>query len=266
MNTTNIKTALKAGWDAMSPSYQADSHIALDDVHYAPFAPGETFYRLMGDVSGKRILELACGAAQNSVALSSWGAQVTALDFSPNQLNRALANKRQTNTNFHLIAGDMESPTMFKPASFDIILSSFGWEFIPDLPVCLSACAQILRPGGQLIMSTVHPLSAFSWDIRDQSLRVTDYFNPPTEVWDDPVPEGYAPGLTFFRTIEDLTTSLTNAGLQIDRLIEPCPLSLPDGAQPPYAGPYWSDHQTRLTQIPFAILISTHKPPNPKSQ
>ena len=248
MNTTNIKTALKAGWDAMSPSYQADSHIALDDVHYAPFAPGETFYRLMGDVSGKRILELACGAAQNSVALSNWGAQVTALDFSPNQLNRALANKRQTNTNFHLIAGDMESPTMFKPGSFDIILSSFGWEFIPDLPACLSACAQILRPSGQLIMSTVHPLSAFSWDIRDQSLRVTDYFNPPTEVWDDPVPEGYAPGLTFFRTIEDLTTSLTSAGLQIDRLIEPYP-RLPARRRP----------------IPLRrpLLVRPPNPPNP---
>ena len=67
----------------MSPSYQADSRIALDDVHYAPFAPGERFYRLMGDVSGKRILELACGGAQNSVALSRWGADVVALDFSP---------------------------------------------------------------------------------------------------------------------------------------------------------------------------------------
>ena len=260
MNPTDIKSALKAGWDAMSPSYQADSQIALDDVHYAPFAPGETFYQLMGDVSNKRILELACGAAQNSIALTNWGANVTALDFSPNQLTRALTNKRQTQTDFALIAGDMESPTMFKPDSFDIILSSFGWEFIPDLPQCLTACADILRPGGQLIMSTVHPLSAFSWDIRDQSLRVTDYFNPPIEVWDDPVPEGHLPGLTFFRTIEELTTSLTSAGLLIDRLIEPCPLSLPEGAQSPYGGPYWSDHYARLTQIHFAILISTHKP------
>ena len=61
MDTREIKNSIRAGWDAMSPSYQADSRIALDDVHYAPFAPGERYYGLMGDVSGKRILELACG-------------------------------------------------------------------------------------------------------------------------------------------------------------------------------------------------------------
>ena len=260
MDSEDVKVSIRAGWDAMSPSYQADSRIALDDVHYAPFAPGERFYRLMGDVSGKRILELACGAAQNSIALSGWGADVVALDFSPEQIRHAASLRLKTGAAFELVIGDMEFPTMFRPASFDVVMSSFGWEFVPDLHGCLARCVELLRPGGQLVMSTVHPLSAFDWDVAARSLRVTDYFNPPVEVWEDPVPEGYSPGLTFFRTVEELVSSVTDAGLAIERLVEPYPIGLPEDPRSPYAGRYWADHWERLTRVPFAIVISARKP------
>ena len=243
----------------MSQSYQADSSIALDDVHYAPFAPGERRYRLMGDISGKRILELACGGAQNSIALSNWGAEVVALDFSPKQIRHAASLRQRASADFALLIGDMEFPTMFKPNSFDIIMSSFGWEFVPDLQGCLERCARILRPHGQLVMSTVHPLSAFDWNIVAHSLHLTDYFNPPVEVWEDPVPEGHSPGLTFFRTIEELASSVIHAGMTIDRLIEPYPVGLPNDPRSPYAGRYWADHWDRLTKVPFAIVISARK-------
>ena len=91
MDNDEIKSAIRAGWDAMARTYQADSDISLDDIHYAPFAPGERYYKLLGDVSGKRVLEMACGGAQNSVTLSRWGADVVALDFSANQLRHALS-------------------------------------------------------------------------------------------------------------------------------------------------------------------------------
>ncbi len=244
----------------MSPSYQADSRIALDDVHYAPFAPGESFYRLMGDVSGKRILELACGGAQNSIAMAKWGAKVVALDFSERQLRHAASLRRDAGVDFDLVAGDMESPSMFRPDSFDIALSAFGWEFIPDLIGCIERCAEIIRPGGQLVMSTVHPLSAFVWDVSSRSLSVTDYFNPPVEVWEDPVPDGHSPGLTFFRAIEELASAVTGAGFVIERLLEPYPVGLPDDPRSPYAGRYWADHWERLTRVPFAVVISARKP------
>ena len=261
MDSVDVKSAIRAGWDAMSPSYQADSRIALDDVHYAPFAPGERFYRLMGDVSGKRSLELACGGAQNSIALAKWGAEVVALDISPKQLSHAASLRQEVGVELDLVSGDMESPTMFRPGSFDLVLSSFGWEFIPDLRRCLVSCADLLRPNGQLVMSTVHPLSAFDWSVATRSLSVTDYFNPPVEVWDDPVPEGHSPGLTFFRAIEELVSSVTDAGLTIERLIEPYPVGLPDDPRSPYAGRYWADHWERLTKVPFAVVISARKAP-----
>ena len=260
MHDDRIKSAVRAGWDAMSESYQADSAISTTDVHYAPFAPGERHYRLLGDVRGKRVLELACGGAQNSIALSSWGANVVALDFSLNQLEYARASKTRTGASFDLLAGDMASPTMFRPGSFDLVLSAFGWEFIPDLVACVKHCAELLSPGGQLLMSTVHPLTAFDWDMGKQTLLVTDYFNPPVEVWEDPVPEGHSPGLTFFRTIEELVRAVTDAGLVVERLLEPYPIAPGDEAESPYAGRYWTDHRSRLERVPFAVVISARKP------
>ena len=145
---------------------------------------------------------------------------------------------------------------MFRPDSFDVVISAFGWEFIPDLAGCVRGCAEILRPGGQLIMSTTHPLSAFDWNVSNRSLRVTDYFNLPVEVWEDPVPEGHSPGLTFFRTIEELVSSVIGAGFALERLIEPYPVGFPDDVRSPYAGRYWADHWERLPKVPFAVVIS----------
>ena len=260
MRDDHIKIAIRAGWDAMSESYQADSAISTSDVHYAPFAPGERHYRLLGDVRGKRVLELACGGAQNSVALSSWGADIVALDISSTQLQFAHSLKRKTGEPVDLVMGDMGTPAMFRPDSFDLVLSAFGWEFIPDLHSCVAHCADLIRPGGQLLMSTVHPLTAFDWDIGRNTLLVTDYFNPPVEVWEDPVPEGHSPGLTFFRTIEELVASVTGAGLVIERLLEPYPTAPSDEGKSPYAGRYWADHRQRLEHVPFAVVISARKP------
>ncbi len=264
MSTDHIKRSIRAGWDSMSESYQRDSRISLDDVHYAPYAPGERELKVLGSVDGKHVLELACGAAQNSIALSRWGAATVAMDISPVQLRRALALKREAQARVELVMGDMELPRMFKPDSFDVVLSSFGWEFIPDLAVCFRGCYALLRPGGTLVVCTTHPLNAFAWDERERAVFVTDYFNPPVEVWADSVPAGPDPGATFFHTFEEMFGLLTAAGFRVDRVLEPFPDALLGNSddtdhEPPYAGSYWDESRDRLLKVPFAIVYVASK-------
>ncbi|MFX1286438.1 MAG: class I SAM-dependent methyltransferase [Promethearchaeota archaeon] len=52
-------------------------------------APGEKELGLLGNVKGKRILELGCGGGQNSIVLAKWGAKVIGLDISEIQLECA---------------------------------------------------------------------------------------------------------------------------------------------------------------------------------
>lgn len=260
--TEHVKRSVRDGWDAMSSAYQRDSSISADDVHYGPFCPGERDLGLIGDVGGKRVLELACGAAQNSVALAKWGANVVAIDISANQLAEANRIVSCENVKVDLIQGDIERLGMFADNTFDLIVSSFGLEFVPDLQMCFRECARVIRQGGRLVACTTHPLAAFEWDDLQKALLVDNYFAPPVEIWN----ESGKPGnnaITHFRTFSDMFSMLTEAGFQVDQVVEPYPLppsdALGDDASTtPYGGRYWNDHYERLTRVPFSIVYVAH--------
>ena len=261
MSNNDVKRAIRAGWNAMSDSYQSQSHISTDDVHYAPLAPGERELGLLGDVMGKSVLELACGSAQNSIALAKWGARVTGLDISPRQLQKARDLATEERANVSLVLGDMECLGTFKDGCFDIVLSSFGIEFSPDPSTCVRECYRVLGSGGLLVVATAHPLSAFEWDEEAQALLVTDYFNPPVEIWNGSSSGVRPAAMTFFHSVEEMFGLLTAAGFSVERLLEPSPYSTnqrPEGHSP-YAGPYWADQEERLKRVPFAIVYAARK-------
>ena len=255
-----LKRAVQAGWDEMAPQYHRRVRISTRDLHYGPLCPGEREYRLLGDVAGLRVLELACGAAQNAIALARWGARVTALDFSQRQLEEARRLVRREGVAVDLLRADAETLACIRDRSFDLVLSSFGWEFIPDLELCFRHCRRVLKPQGRLLVCTTHPLGAFQWDAVMKALLVTDYFNPPVEVWDDLKGPVARRGITFFRTFQEMFDLLRGAGFRVERVVEPAPLdhrnmSPQERAERlPYAGPYWEEHFDRLRRIPFAIV------------
>ena len=262
MSSEHIKRAIRLGWDEMSESYQAETFISLSDVHYAPLCPGERELSILGDVGGLRTLELACGAAQNSIALAKWGACATALDLSERQLGRARELSAQEGVQVDLVQGDIERLGMFRDGRFDIIITCFGMEFLPDPGACLRECFRVLRGGGMLVIGTVHPLTAFEWDAEDEMLRVTDYFNPPVEVWEEPTQDETQKGLTFFRSFQEMFGMLVEAGFQVEQVIEPAPYAADDPRreQAPYGGAYWESQRERLSRIPFAIVFKARKP------
>ena len=262
---TSVKKAIQAGWDDMSYSYQAETRISLDDVHYGPISPGERELRVLCDVRDKQVLELACGAAQNAIALAKWGAHVTAVDFSSKQLDKAKELVAQEGVEVSLVRGDMERLGMFRDGLFDVVLSSFGWEFVPDLGACVGECGRVLKHGGLLVMCTVHPLAAFEWDEDERGLVVTDYFNPPAEVWDElPGRDGHQ-GITFFHTVQEVFELLTAGGFRVERVLEPYPYPLhamsdAERQAIPYSGQFWESQYERLRRVPFAIIYVGRKP------
>src|SRR3954470_2423124 len=53
-----------AAWDRHSSAYQQGAALPTDVAHYGPDIPTEADLRLLGDLNGKRVLELGCGGAQ----------------------------------------------------------------------------------------------------------------------------------------------------------------------------------------------------------
>src|SRR4029453_4027270 len=83
----------RAYWDRTSDDYQ-DRHaefIGRPEPRWGVWELPEAELDVLGDVGGKDVLELGCGAAQWSILLAQWGARVVGLDNSPRQREHARA-------------------------------------------------------------------------------------------------------------------------------------------------------------------------------
>ncbi|MFX0121555.1 MAG: class I SAM-dependent methyltransferase [Promethearchaeota archaeon] len=214
----------RESWNAISKSYQDEKRISLEDVHYGPVAPGERDLNLLGNVKGKKILELGCGGGQNSIVLTKWGAEVIGLDISEIQLEYAkkLAKKEGVKTKF--VQGRMEDLGQFESNIFDIVISSHAIGYADDLRAVFKETARVLKPKGFLVFCFEHPI----WLTVGPALeegdlnKVGNYFNKSRDVWDWLCFDGTT--ATFNQgnwSISEIINGCIETGLQILRIEEP---------------------------------------------
>jgi SAM-dependent methyltransferase len=151
----------RAFWDADSDNYQADHGGALDR---APLAWGayripEAQLRILGDVRGRDVLELGCGAGQWSIALAAQGGHVTGLDLSERQLGHA----RRSDSSLPLVQASGEQ-LPFSSGAFDVVFCDHGALSFCEPEVIVPECARVLRVGGLLAFCGTHPLLYLTWD------------------------------------------------------------------------------------------------------
>jgi hypothetical protein len=83
--------ANRGWWDAAAPAYLTEHGSDLGDVDFlwCPEGLREGDAHLLGDVAGRRVLEIGCGSAPCARWLARAGAEVLALDVSGGKLARA---------------------------------------------------------------------------------------------------------------------------------------------------------------------------------
>ncbi len=211
-------------WDAQARAYQDEHGAFLGDVDllWCPEGVRESDARLLGDVAGRDVLEMGCGAAQGARWLSAAGARVTAFDVSAGQLREARRLDERTGVAVpRLVQADAQHLPL-RSESFDVVVSAFGaLPFVADSARALREVARVLRPGGRLVFSVTHPLRwVFPDDPGPAGLTVVQsYFDrtPYVEVDED----GQAAYVEHHRTVGDRVRELVAAGLVLDDLIEP---------------------------------------------
>jgi len=158
----------RAFWDADSDDYQAAHGEALTraPTAWGAFRIPESDLRVLGDVSGRALLELGCGAAQWSIALAGDSARAVGLDVSAVQLGHA----RTADASVPLVLASGER-LPFARDSFDIVYCDHGAMSFCDPDIILPECARVLRAGGLLAFCATHPLLYLTWD--DEGQRQT---------------------------------------------------------------------------------------------
>src|SRR5680860_69477 len=150
----------RESWNADSDGYQTEHGgqlAASGGLAWGVWQIPESELRVLGDVAGRDILELGCGAAQWSIALAKAGARPVGLDLSETQLAHARRLMSEAEVEFPLVHASAEA--VFLPeGSFDVVFSDYGATTFADPHLWVPETARLLRHGGLLAFSGSTPL------------------------------------------------------------------------------------------------------------
>jgi SAM-dependent methyltransferase len=171
----------RESWNKDSAEYQADHgpQLAMSGgAAWGVWQIPESELRVLGDVAGKDVLELGCGAAQWSIALARLGARPVGLDLSERQLEHARRLMDDAGVDFPLVHASATDVPL-ADASFDIVFCDHGAMSFADPYRSVPEAARLLRPGGLFAFSHTSIILALCWalDADHPSDRlVHDYF------------------------------------------------------------------------------------------
>jgi len=106
-------------------------------------------------VSGKSVLDVACGSGYGSFMLAETAKSVAGVDISIDAIEYAKANYSAGNIQYY---PDNATHLRFYDNSFDVVVSFETIEHITDYQTFLKECRRVLKPGGIFICSTPNAL------------------------------------------------------------------------------------------------------------
>ncbi|MBV9354129.1 MAG: methyltransferase domain-containing protein [Chloroflexi bacterium] len=209
---------------------------------------------LLPPPAGLRALDLGCGTGQLARFLAAQGASsVLGVDLSERML--AVAGREYAHPRVRYERAALEALSL-PEADFDLVVSSLAVHYLDDYHGLLRRIARWLAAGGVLVLSTEHPLytgrlPGEGW-VMDASGRadrwaVRRYFDegPRDEDW-------FVTGVRkVHRTLSTLVNGVVEAGLVLERVIEPAPSEA-----------WLREHPQSMdeAQRPMFILLRARKP------
>lgn len=207
---------IKKWWEDNSNVFQKEAKIPIA-ISYGPGMPLENKLKLIGNIKGKKVLEIGCGGAQCGIAFAKKGAHVTGMDISKEQLKYAKELTEKNKVKIKFYQGDIKNLKQIKSNSQDIVFSSWALFYVSNLEKCFKEVYRVLKKKGIFVFSTRHPF----WEIiNKKSMKVKRcYFD--TGIAKGPSKKGIF--VWHRHSISELINPLIKAGFIIERFEEPDP-------------------------------------------
>jgi SAM-dependent methyltransferase len=222
-------------WEANAETWTRHARSGYDVYRDALNTPA--FLAMLPQIGGLHGLDLGCGEGSNTRELARRGARMHAIDIAPTFIRHARATEASEPLGITFQVADALS-LPFADNSFDFVTAFMSMMDMPDQGRALRETHRVLRPGGFLQFSILHPCFAPPYrrvlrnaDRTTRAIELAGYFDAiDGEVqswWFETVPqeerERVAPFRTprFHRTLSGWVEIMCGAGFAIERLAEP---------------------------------------------
>ena len=238
-------------WDAydrMGVSFQQHAADSAFNAHYDRPA----VLAALGPVTGRQVLDAACGPGLYLRELMERGAEVTAFDASPVMVGLA---RQQAAHRARVDQAVLGEPLPYRDHAFDLVVCALAIHYARDRAAAFAEFWRVLRPGGAAVVSTQHP-------VMDWLRKGGSYFQTTleTDLWH--TPSGDQPVHFWREPLSALCAAATGAGFLIESLIEPLPAETMRERYP-------AEYQ-QLSREPGFLILRLLKPatpnPNPPSR
>ena len=105
---------------------------------------------------GKRVLDVGCGGGLLSEGMAVRGAEVTGIDLSEKPLGVAKLHLLESGQKVDYRKVAVEQLATEVPGAFDAVTCLELLEHVPDPASIVAACARLVKPGGQVFISTIN--------------------------------------------------------------------------------------------------------------
>ena len=150
----NIDAAELAKFEAMAPIWwdKSGDFKALHDINVLRLDYIDTHAHL----SGKRVLDVGCGGGILSEAMTRLGAKVTGIDMGEAPLAVARLHLEESGLQVDYQPATAEAFSQKHPDAFDVVTCLELLEHVPDPSSVVSACRNLVRPGGHVFFATLN--------------------------------------------------------------------------------------------------------------
>jgi 2-polyprenyl-3-methyl-5-hydroxy-6-metoxy-1,4-benzoquinol methylase len=253
---------ISAAWDTFAHEW-AGGYTEHGDLN-RQYVVDPVVLQLMGSVEGLSILDAGCGNGYLCRLLAKRGARIVGVDVSKEFIQMARQQEKKLPLGIEYHVGTLCNLNLFQDEGFDVVVSNLVLMDLPDLDKAISELHRVLKRGGRLVFSIMHPCFAsppvhgwvrapFDTDRKEDRIywKVDRYFDRAMEIWR--LSEANQPPLySFHRPLSDYIKTLFKHGFTITDFEEPVPSKKA-------IEKHYREFGNEYERVPWFLIIGTKK-------